>query len=119
MLLPCSHVITAITAAKADLMDWILLIYIITGLVTVYSHIRLYPVITTDLDIDESVKAPEIQKGRGRITKKRKETGSKKDADFQGQQRCGKCKKRSAPGERNYNRRTCERGLINLFNNSV
>jgi hypothetical protein len=119
MLLPCSHVIAVITAVKADLMDWILPMYIIAGLVTAYTHIELYPVVTTDLDVDESVKIPEIQKARGRIAKKQKERGSKKDADFQGQQRCGKCKKRSAPGERNHNRRTCMRGLIDLFSNSV
>ena len=60
MLLPCSHAIVAITAVKADLMDWILPMYTITGLVTAYTHIELYPVVTTDLDVDESVKIPEI-----------------------------------------------------------
>jgi hypothetical protein len=59
--------------------------YIITGLVTAYLHIELYPVITTDLDVDESIKALEIQKTRGKIAKKQKEKGSKKVTDFQGQ----------------------------------
>jgi hypothetical protein len=56
--------------------------YIIAGLVTAYTYIELYPVVTTDLDVNESVKIPEIQKAQGRIAKKRKERGSKKDADF-------------------------------------
>jgi hypothetical protein len=58
--------------------------YIIVGLVTTYSHVQLYPVIVEDLDIDPSVKAPKKRKMRGKITKKRKQKGSQREADFQG-----------------------------------
>jgi hypothetical protein len=82
MLLPYLYVIIVIIAVKADLIDWILLVYIITGLVIVYSHIKIYLVSITNLDVDNSVKMPEKRKVYGRIIKKHKEIRSRKDTNF-------------------------------------
>jgi hypothetical protein len=56
--------------------------YTIAGLVTVYLHIKLYPITIIDSDVDESVKVLERQKICDKITKKRKEKGSKKNTNF-------------------------------------
>ena len=76
MLLPCSYAIAAIFAAGADLIDWILLVYTVVGLLTIYSHVQLYLVIVKDLDVNPSIKAPKKRKMRGKIAKKRKQRGS-------------------------------------------
>jgi hypothetical protein len=84
MLLPCSYVIAAIDAVKADLIDWILPMWRVDGLVLAYSHIELYPVTITNLDINKSIRTLERRVLRGRISKKRKEKGSKPDTIYQG-----------------------------------
>ena len=54
----------------------------VTGLVMAYSHIKLYLVNIADLNINESIKALERRKLCRKISKKRKEKGSKPNAIY-------------------------------------